>query len=188
MMLSLFRPALAMLVLFTLLTGAVYPLVITGIAQLAFPYEAHGSLIARNGKVVGSRLIGQSFASDRYFWPRPSAAGQSGYDAAASSGSNLGPTSKALMDRISAEAARRGGGPLAGDAATASGSGLDPDVSRNNALQQVARVAAARGIEQAKVSGLVEALAKGRALGIFGEPRVNVLELNLALDGLPSQP
>lgn len=186
-MLQSIRPALVMMALFTLLTGLLYPLAITGIGQLAFPAAANGSLITRDGVVVGSALIGQAFAGPAYFWPRPSAAGN-GYDAANSSGSNLGPTSRKLMDRISGTvAALEAGGmvaPIPGDAATASGSGLDPDISLGYARAQVPRVAAARSLLAEQVEALVSAQTEGPLLGILGETRVNVLKLNLALDAL----
>lgn len=187
-MLSILRPAVVLLGLMVILTGLAYPLAVTGIAQTVMPAAANGSLLERNGQVIGSVLIGQRFASERYFWPRPSAAGADGYDAAASSGSNLGPTSKALMERIAAESARYPGGSVAADAVTASASGLDPHISPENARGQIARVAAARTVAPEQVSALVENLIEGRALGVLGEPRVNVLTLNLALDGLaPAQ-
>jgi K+-transporting ATPase ATPase C chain len=187
-MLATFRSAVVLLALFAALTGLAYPLAITGIAQTILPAAADGGLIVREGRVIGSALVGQRFVEDRYFRPRPSAAGADGYDAASSSGSNLGPTSKALMERIAAEAARQGGSAVAADAVTASASGLDPHISPENARAQVARVAAARGLPPADVAALVESCVEGSALGIFGEPRVNVLALNLALDGLTPAP
>lgn len=190
-MLQFLRPALAMTVLFTLLAGIAYPLAITGIGQVAFPAAANGSLLTRDGAVVGSALIGQPFADPRYFWPRPSAAGN-GYDAANSSGSNLGPTSQKLMDRVGETVAtlRATGveGPLPGDAATASASGLDPDISPDYARLQAARVATARALAQQAVDDLVAANIEGPLLGILGESRVNVLKLNIALDALAAAP
>jgi K+-transporting ATPase ATPase C chain len=190
-MLQSIRPAFMMMVLFTILTGLIYPLAITGIGQATFPAAANGSLIERDGNVVGSALIGQNFAGPRYFWPRPSAAGN-GYDAANSSGSNLGPTSRRLMERIGGTVATLEGAgikaPLPGDAATASGSGLDPDISPDYARLQVARVALARALPVETVEALLSANIAGPLLGILGENRVNVLKLNLALDALPPQP
>jgi K+-transporting ATPase, C subunit len=187
-MLSIIRPALALLALFTLLTGLAYPLAITGIAQVLFPRQANGSLILRDGQVIGSELIGQLFTDPHYFWPRPSAAGADGYDAASSSGSNLGPTSKALMERVVTEVARYPGGPVAADAVTESASGLDPHISPENARAQIARIATARGLPQNQLAALVEQSIDGRVLGILGEPRVNVITVNIALDGLRPRP
>ena len=181
------RPALSMMVLFTILTGLIYPFAILGIGQAAFPAAANGSLVTREGSVVGSSLIGQPFADPRYFWPRPSAAGN-GYDAANSSGSNLGPTNQKLMDRIAETIASLRGtgieGALPADAVTASGSGLDPDISPAYARAQIARVAASRSLPVETVDQLVAANTEAPALGFFGEPRVNVLKLNLALDAI----
>jgi K+-transporting ATPase ATPase C chain len=179
------RPALVLLVLFTLLFGLAYPLAITGVAQLAFPAQANGSLVERNGQVVGSSLIGQPFTRAEYFWPRPSAAGQ-GYDASASSGSNYGATSKALLDRVIHDVARlrQGGveGAIPADLATASGSGLDPHISAAGAQAQIARVAAARGLARTDVAAFVRRFTEPPLFGFLGEPTVNVLRLNLALD------
>jgi len=188
---SAIRPSLVMLLLFTVLTGLAYPAVVLGIGQLLFPREANGSLIRDRGTVIGSELIGQGFASARYFHGRPSAAGK-GYDAASSGGSNLGPTSKALVDRVRGDvkAARADGlaGDVPGDMVTASASGLDPHISPASALAQVARVAKARGIADVKVTELVDQAVQTPLAGILGEPRVNVLLLNRQLDQLGAKP
>lgn len=179
------RPALVFGIGMTVLLGIAYPLGLTGIAQVVAPKQANGSLITnKDGQVIGSSLIGQSFASPKYFWSRPSAAGKEGYDATASSGSNLGPTSKALMERLQQdiETNRVGTAPVPPELVTASGSGLDPEISPAAAMYQVPRVAAARGKTEAEIRALVEAQVKGRALGLIGEPIVNVLALNLSLD------
>ncbi|THD48084.1 MAG: potassium-transporting ATPase subunit KdpC [Bradyrhizobium sp.] len=202
-MLSQLRPAVVLLLLFSALTGLVYPLAITAIAQAALSYSANGSLIAgKDGAPIGSALIGQNFASDKYFHGRPSATQaqdpahpddssktiDAPYNAANSTGSNLGPTSQKLVDRVKADIdARRAAGwsgPIPADAVTTSASGLDPEISPQTALAQVPAVAKARGLSEEKLRALVAAQTDGRALGLIGEPRVNVLRLNLALDAL----
>jgi K+-transporting ATPase ATPase C chain len=180
-------PAFRLTLVLTVLTGLIYPAAVTGIAQVVFPTQANGSLETLGGRVVGSRLIGQNFSKPQYFHPRPSAAG-AGYDAAASSGSNLGPASRKLIDRVKASIAQYRqenpgyAGPIPADAVTASGSGLDPHISPANADIQAARVAAARGVDVGRVRGLVAAATEEPWLGLFGEPRVDVLALNLSLD------
>ncbi len=200
-MLQPLRPAFVLLLLFSALTGLLYPLAVTGIAQIALSAQANGSLIEKGGAVVGSALIGQNFKSDKYFHPRPSATTDTDpndatktidapYNAANSSGSNLGPTSQKLVDRVKAGVAAwrtiAGPGPVPADAVTTSASGLDPDVSPETALAQVAAVAKARGLAEGKVRELVEASIEKPAFGLIGGPRVNILRLNLALDGLKS--
>jgi potassium-transporting ATPase KdpC subunit len=177
------RPALVLLLLFTALTGLAYPLAVTGIAQVLFPAQANGSAIVRDGAVVGSSLIGQQFSEPRYFWGRPSAAG-AGYDARSSSGSNLGPTSQPLADRIAQDALRYGAPArdIPPELLTASGSGLDPHISPQAAAFQSARVAQARGLPINQVTDLIARHTDQPALGFIGERRVNVLQLNLALD------
>ncbi len=187
---AILRPALVLFVLLSLVTGVAYPLVVTGIAKLAFPKQAAGSLVERGGKVVGSSLIGQSFSEAKNFWSRPSATSPMSNNAGSSSGSNLGPSNPALVDavkgRVAALRAADPGNlaPVPVDLVTASASGLDPEISIAGARYQAARVARARGLPVERVMALVDQHAQGSMLGFLGEPRVNVLELNLALDAL----
>jgi potassium-transporting ATPase KdpC subunit len=198
-MLREIRPAIVVLVALTLITGLVYPLVMTGIAQVAFPYQANGSMIERDGKVIGSALIGQDFESDKYFHGRPSATTApdpkdptktvpAPYNAANSGGSNLGPSNKALVDRVKGDLAKlqkeNPGTPVPADLVTTSASGLDPEISPEAALFQVPRVAKARNLPEQRVHQLVDDNIEGRFLDLLGEPRVNVLKLNIALDRL----
>ncbi|MBK6793114.1 MAG: potassium-transporting ATPase subunit KdpC [Anaerolineales bacterium] len=181
------RPAITLLALLTVITGVIYPLTVTGLAQVLFPQQANGSLIVMDGKAYGSELIGQQFDDPKYFWGRPSAAG---YNAAASSGSNLGPMNPSLEEVVQARmdalqsADPNNSLPIPVDLVTASASGLDPHISMAAALYQVSRVASARGLSEAEVTSLIKKYTEGRQFGIFGEPRVNVLFLNLALDGI----
>jgi K+-transporting ATPase ATPase C chain len=181
-------PAFSILVVMTLITGFAYPAIVTAIAQVVFPSQANGSLIVVDGKTVGSSLIGQAFSDPKYFWSRPSAAGADGYDASGSAGSNLGPTSADLIQRISDQVdelrAANGDRPIPVDMVTASASGLDPHISPANADYQVARVAAARGTSEDAVREAVARHTEQPLLGFLGQPTVNVLELNLDLDGL----
>ncbi|CAH0338594.1 Potassium-transporting ATPase KdpC subunit [Rhizobium sp. CECT 9324] len=187
-MLSYLRPAISMVVIFTGLCGLAYPLALTGAAQAVMPAQANGSLVRQGDVVVGSALIGQAFSSDRYFWPRPSATGGSAYNGLASSGTNLAPTSQKLSDQTAAAVAAwrdaGGTGDVPADAVTSSGSGLDPDISPENALSQVERIAKARDMQTGDVASLVNAQVQPRLFGVIGEPRINVLQLNMALDSV----
>lgn len=199
-MLHQLRPALVLLAIFASLLGLAYPYAVTGIAQALLPAQANGSLIEKDGQVIGSTLIGQNFTDAKYFWPRPSAtlgpdpedstkSVSAPYNASASSGSNLGPTSQALADRLGEDVARfkQGETPVPTQLATASASGLDPHISPQAALYQLPRVAAARGLAEADLRALVASHAEERVLGLVGEPRINVLVLNLALDAMSQQ-
>lgn len=190
---SSLRPAIILTAFFALLLGILYPLAITGVAQIAFPHQANGSIVRDgSGKAIGSELIGQNFTGDRYFHPRPSAAGKNGYDGTASSGSNLGPASQALVDRVKGDVAtarRQGiGGALPADMVTASGSGLDPDISPENALLQAGRVATARALPLERVRRLVRQSIETPAIPFLGDPHVNVLALNRRLDAVGPRP
>jgi K+-transporting ATPase ATPase C chain len=191
-MLSQLRPAIVLIALFTLLTGVVLPTLFVGVGQFVFPFQAGGSLIVKDGKVIGSAIIGQNFTAPKYFWGRPSALMGTDpktskpvatpYDASESGASNLAPTSQALLDRVKGDVPKYGASPVPADAVTSSGSGLDPHITPENADRQVARVATARGMAPDAVRALVATHTDGRLFGILGESRVNVLSLNLALD------
>lgn len=190
---KLLRQSIVLLLLMTVITGVLYPLAATGLAQLIFPRQANGSLIVKDGKPVGSALIGQSFTAPKYFWGRPSATTPNAYNASASTGSNLGPTNPALTDAVKQRIAAlrtadpANTAPVPVDLVTASGSGLDPEISPAAAQYQLARVAKARGLSASQVQSLVSEYTRGRQLGVLGEPRVNVLQLNLALDAAQAQ-
>ena len=189
-MTSLFRPAIVLFVILTVITGFIYPFVVTGLGQAIFPHQANGSLILKDGKPIGSALIAQSFTDPKYFWSRPSATTPQPYNGTASTGSNLGPLNPALIDAVKPRiealhaADPQNKAPIPVDLITASGSGLDPEESLAAADYQLPRVARARGLPEARVRALIAAHTEGRLLGFLGEPRVNVLELNLALDAL----
>lgn len=190
-MLALLRPAAVLLGLLTLITGAAFPLAVTGIAQILFPTQANGSLVYQGGRVIGSSLVGQAFGDVRYFWGRPSATSPQAYNAAASAGSNLGPSNPALLTAVQGRLAAlraaepdQAAVPVPIDLVTTSGSGLDPDISPAAAFYQAHRVARARGLPEDRVRALVEQHIEARSLGVLGEPRVNVLRLNVALDEL----
>lgn len=187
-MIQQLKPAFLMTLVLTVLTGLVYPGVVTGLCQILFPAKANGSLIAPNGQVIGSELIGQNFAKPEYFHPRPSAAGNDGYDGTASQGSNLGPTNQKLIDRVRASVDKFHkenpdySGPIPSDMLTASGSGLDPHISPASAVAQAARIAKSRGVTLDQMQQLISSSIEHPDLGFLGEPRVNVLNLNLTLD------
>jgi K+-transporting ATPase ATPase C chain len=192
MFLKSLRTALISILLFTVLTGLIYPLLVTGIAQIMFPGKANGSMISKGGKVIGSELIGQPFSSPKYFWSRPSATSPYAYNAGSSTGSNYGPLNPALLDATAKrvkdlkDADPQNTEPVPVDLVTASGSGLDPHITVAAALYQVPRVARSRHVNEVAVKSLVDRYTEGRSLGILGEPRVNVLKLNVALDELKS--
>jgi K+-transporting ATPase ATPase C chain len=187
-MFSQLLPAFRMILVLTVLTGVIYPGLVTGVSRVLFADQARGSLIEKDGKVIGSKLIGQNFAKPIYFHPRPSAAGNDGYDATSSSGSNFGPTNQKLVDRMKAAGDKfraenpSFSGPIPADLTTTSASGLDPDMSPASAYAQATRVALARGVDEQQVRELIDKSIQGRTLAVLGDPRVNVLELNLALD------